>query len=73
MSAKCSSCGAEIIWAISDNGNRMPLDAKVEKRFTLTFGDSSDPEWNPPVAHLANTYISHFATCPNAAQHRKSK
>lgn len=42
----------------------MPLDATPEKRFVI------EPA-APPLALPRDTYVSHFATCPNAAQHRK--
>lgn len=64
--AYCRGCGAEIIWALTVEGNRMPLNAQFEGRFIL--------EPNPdgaPLATVKATYISHFATCPQADQFRK--
>lgn len=68
MAAKCKSCGADIIWAETDKGKKVPLNAKPEKRFvshTLFASDGS------MTVGLHDTYLSHFATCPNAAEHRK--
>jgi len=45
-SATCSSCGAPILWVVTQAGKRMPLD----------------PDGT-----------THFATCPNADEHRKPK
>lgn len=59
----CSSCGAPIIWAESKAGKPTPLDAKPESRFIFIEG----------VAQQIMTYTSHFATCPNADQHRRGK
>lgn len=73
MSATCSSCGAAIIWVRTERGKPMPVDAKPEKRFTL---DPLAVRLNPsapPSALLVDTYVSHFATCPHADQHRKAK
>jgi hypothetical protein len=66
----CRSCGAPIIWVLTEAGKRMPLDAKPEKRWTI---DPLALRLNPdaPRARLGDTHVSHFATCPNAAQHRK--
>jgi hypothetical protein len=68
--AQCRSCGAEIIWAVTSNGKRMPLDAETVRLpvgFLLTPGPVSDPT---PVAvpgpRGGPVYLSHFATCPNA-------
>jgi hypothetical protein len=41
----------------------MPLDAKPEKRWVLYEGDQS--------ARLVDTYVSHYATCPDAERWRK--
>lgn len=63
--SKCRSCGAPIVWVVMrPSGKRMPLDAKPEKRITLDMID-------PGVAEMTDTFVSHFATCPNAAAHRK--
>lgn len=76
---KCKSCGASIVWGVTEKGRRMPLDPEPS------------PEWGNvervggddvrvlsgatlDAARAANTrlFVSHFATCPTAAQHRKS-
>lgn len=62
FSKHCTSCGAEIIW-VTTRGSKMPLNAKPEKRFIIL------DEQGAAVAR--DTYTSHFATCPNADQHRK--
>jgi len=63
--AKCKSCGAEIFWARTEKEKLIPLDVKPEKRFVFT----NDEQY----VYNLNTYISHFATCPDAARHRKAK
>jgi hypothetical protein len=58
----CRSCGAAILWVVTHpGGKRMPLDVPPVKRFVVEDGE----------AYQRDTYVSHFATCPNAAQHRK--
>jgi hypothetical protein len=42
----------------------MCLDAKPEKRIVVDVNQ---------VGHVTDTYVAHFSTCPNAAQHRKPK
>lgn len=61
----CRTCGKPIIWCATEAGKRMPLDAEPERRFVL------DPGSDPMVGRMRNTYQSHFATCRDAAQHRK--
>lgn len=70
MSDKCLSCGAKIIWAKTIQGNRMPLDpqtridgnVRVNEDGTVTVGPSGSGQ-----------HVAHFATCKNAASHRKPK
>lgn len=71
--ARCKSCRAEIIWAITENGKRIPLDAEPAERPTGVFtvvergGETyAIPTSRDPV------FITHFATCAFADQHRKS-
>lgn len=65
--AACRSCGAKIVWALTATGKKIPLDAKPEKRVVL---ESRTPFGEVAVVH--DTFVSHFATCPNAAEHRKA-
>lgn len=56
---RCSSCGALIIWFTTANKKQMPVDAAT----VLAIDDHLD----------LKRHISHFATCKNAAQHRKPR
>lgn len=68
MSASmCKSCGAELVWALTDRGRQMPLSkASEQRRFVVTeiAGETS--------CSSQLTYTSHFSDCPNADQHRRS-
>lgn len=64
--AKCKGCGAEIIWTVTIGGKRVPLDAKAEKRFVKPLAAFDE------VA-LADTWVSHFVTCPKAGDFRKEQ
>lgn len=83
---KCRSCKALIVWTITSKNKRMPLDllASPTGNVVLTAATDSDDWGNeiPVVAvltdHEAQTetrtrYTSHFATCPDAAQHRRTR
>lgn len=64
---KCSSCGAEILWGISPiSGKRVPLSVK-SKAQRFVFWHGSD------LVVMVETYLSHFADCPQAAQHRRER
>jgi len=69
--ARCSSCGARIVWTRTRNG-RMPVDwipsdrGNVELRF-----DGHDIEARVGAVGPGK-YVSHFATCPQASKHRRT-
>ena len=63
----CTSCGAAIIWAVTEAGKRTPVDAKAERRIVL------DDTEDPPIAVVMPTHQSHWASCPNAAAHRRPR
>ncbi len=65
----CRSCGAEILWAITENARRIPLDATSERRFTMV----SVTPLGEPVVRQVDTYATHFSTCPNADEHRRPR
>ncbi len=60
----CSSCGAAILWARTEAGKAMPINAKPEKRVVL--GSRTGR------AHVLDTYLPHWASCPSADQHRRT-
>ena len=73
MSARCKTCGEEIIWIITSAGRRMPLSvASQERRFVITPG-TADERGRNPTAQQIDTYLSHFADCPDAAEHRRKR
>jgi len=67
--AICKGCGAEILWAKSENGKNMPFNAAPLKVWTL---DTSDGHGNR-LAKRVSSYLPHWATCPGAASFRKKK
>lgn len=54
---RCRSCRARIVWFETPNGKKMPVDADTV--------EADDDELD------LSRHQSHFATCPNANQHRK--
>ncbi len=75
--AKCKSCGAEIIWAVSRSGKACPISAAEYPNGNVVLVPNSDPR-EPPFAMMVRRdqhpelirRISHFADCPTADQHR---
>lgn len=76
---ECRSCGAPIVWARSvTTGRALPVDADPTPtgNLRLTPGHDGRPraEVTGPPSLLdtedGDRYVSHFATCPNADDHR---
>lgn len=72
--SRCRSCGAPILWATTLNSRSIPLDvdpvAEIPRGAFRLVGTQS------PTAEGVDAgpvYVSHFATCPNADDHRKGK
>ena len=71
---QCKSCGAEVFWIRTAAGKPMPIDCAVPdgvapvRGVTLGADTQEAPRWARDGAGLP-----HFATCPNAAQHRTKK
>lgn len=70
MTAKCSTCGAEIIWAQNDAGKATPLNAKPR---LVAIVDKHPVSHGAHILRYVQGHESHFSTCPQAAQHRKPK
>jgi hypothetical protein len=68
MRVKCGSCNADILWVKMPSGKAMPVDAKAK---TMIVVDSSDPMRK--LGTTVQAHESHFATCPNAAEHRRGR
>lgn len=82
---QCRSCRSAIRWCVSSKGHRMPVDVepsptgnvylsgegfttggeKLPRALVLGKGDVLDPG--------VQRFTSHFVTCPDAAQHRRSR
>lgn len=78
---KCKSCGAEIVWIKLASGKAMPCDAepitywpgKAVRIITPNGLVLSADLTGKAGQALGMGYLSHFATCPYADQHRKAR
>lgn len=79
---RCRSCGAAIGWTMTERGKRMPVD--IDPRPAVQgfrvlegpeYGDGQTPvaQFVPQAAGGERLYQSHFATCPQGAQHRRPR
>ena len=78
--SRCRSCGAAIRWATTVNGKRIPLYEQPVPDGNLVLSDPTPGSYAPTALHVdpdalllddPPRFVSHFATCPHADQHRK--
>jgi hypothetical protein len=85
--SRCRSCDAEIVWAVTDSGKRIPVDAEPVDGGNVLLSDrgvQAGPR--TPLATAVGKrvqpslfgddslrYTSHFATCPHADTHRRTR
>ncbi len=73
---RCRSCSAPILWARTEYGNLIPLDADPIPDGNIAFvdgvckvvrrGELFEPVYEGPY------FKTHYATCPQAHEHRRS-
>jgi len=73
----CKSCDAPIMWVTTESGKKMPLDRVPVPDGNVVLRGVDEPVAvyvtdKRPAIEGERRYTSHFATCPNAASHRKS-
>ena len=69
--AKCRSCGATIHWVTTEHGRAMPIDVKPNQLGNVAFKPNGVVRvTHDPPADDELRYLSHFATCPHAREHR---
>jgi len=71
----CRSCGAQIVWGVTEAGKAIPLDYPADRRLVMvgTRGYSSAKYPGAPDVRSMLAFVSHFATCPDAVAHRKPR
>lgn len=74
----CKSCGTEIYWTVTEAGKRMPVDVAPSSEGTIRLTSDGKTTWSRVLKgdELKGTsplllHRSHFATCRNAATHRR--
>jgi len=81
--ARCTACGASLVFAVLASGKRIPMDPEPSDRGNVAcrivegrglvahvFGKADATEARAAGAVL---YLSHFATCPDVARFRNRK
>ena len=76
MADVCSSCKRPVAWVLSAKLKPMPIDPEPSERGNLRLGPGDPPRATvvPELErgqYAGQLYISHFATCPFAGEHRR--
>lgn len=76
--ATCRSCGAAIVWCKTANGKTMPVDAEPADSGNVRVADGIATVLGALEVHAARAAgealrLSHFASCPQAAEHRRTR
>ena len=77
---RCKTCGAAVIWCATTKGKAMPVDAAATADGNLRLiRDASGAitahvvAMPPDPSDTGPRHVSHFSTCPNAGQHRRTR
>jgi hypothetical protein len=76
MASTCRGCGADILWAKSARGSAIPLDAEPGPSGTMVLEGDGPVAVNvgpPTLFDRRPRYVSHFSTCPQAAEFRRRR
>ena len=67
----CRSCGAPIIWALTDNDRQMPVDEQPDPRGNLMLVRRGTAVYVKVVQPGEGNHRPHFATCTEADEWRR--
>ena len=81
---ECRFCGASVVWAVTDNGRRMPVDRMPAEdgAWVLFFFEEEEPEpvqrvtWARALeSYTGPRWLAHWGTCPerDVARHLKEE
>lgn len=73
----CKGCGKDIVWGVTAEGTKIPLDPRAPVYLAVDEGDRVLAERDRPGSNVTGQalahYVSHFATCPKASEFGKGR
>ncbi len=78
--ARCRTCAREVLWALTEHGKAIPIDPDPRPDGNIVLRSVGGVDQR--IAHVlaaaevapgAPRYVSHFATCPDSALHRRRR
>lgn len=71
--ARCRSCAAPIRWVKTSGGKATPLDAEPVADGEWQIADGYAVQLGTSLFAAPERYRVHWATCPSASEHRRSR
>lgn len=65
--SKCKGCGKKIVWGVTDEGKKIPLDPSAPVYYVSDETVDSDFGPTPKIERERQHMVSHFKTCPKAS------
>lgn len=69
---RCKSCKQPIQWVVTQFDKKLPIDPEPHPNGNIMLKNDGAAVVVTPD-YPGTKYLSHFATCPNAKQHRKAR
>lgn len=69
----CKSCGATIFWARTEAGKLIPINSEQVDGGNIVLMDNGNTAMVVQTDAATKRHVSHFATCPCAATHRRAR
>jgi len=66
--SSCKGCGKEILWGVTSEGKKIPLDPKPP-----VYVVSKNTDGSILAERFKGAYVNHFITCPDREQFSSSK
>jgi len=71
--SRCKGCGKEIVWGVTDEGKKIPLDPSAPVYYVSDEQIETPQGMTPKIERERQHMVSHFKTCPNAADFSKGR
>ncbi len=71
--SRCRSCDESIVWMVTANGRKIPVDADSVDESELEWAISDRRNNRHMPLFDPQEHTSHFATCPAADHHRRPR
>ncbi len=65
--SRCKGCGKEIVWGVTEEGKKIPLDPSAPVYYVSDDQVLSGGFMSYKIERERSSMVSHFKTCPKAS------